>query len=127
MFITPAYAQAAGGGFGQDYSFLVMIVLMLGVMYLFILRPQQKKMKEHRALISAIKRGDQVITSGGLIGTVARVRSDTEVDLEIAEGVRVRVVRGTITEVLAKTGHLSKTAANADDEETDAADTSSKN
>jgi preprotein translocase subunit YajC len=112
---------------GQDYSFLIMIVLMLAVMYLFILRPQQKKMKEHRALVSGIKRGDQVITSGGLIGTVARVRSDTEVDLEIAEGVRVRVVRGTITEVLAKTGHLSKTAANADDEEADAGDTPSKN
>jgi preprotein translocase subunit YajC len=128
MWITPAYAQAAGGagGFG-DPSFLVMMVLMLAVMYFLLIRPQQKKAKDHRALIAAIKRGDQVVTSGGIIGTVARVRSDTEVDLEIAEGVRVRVVRATITEVLAKTGHLSKAAANEDDEEEDADASSKKN
>jgi preprotein translocase subunit YajC len=120
MWITPAYAQATGGAGGFEPSFLVMMVLMLAVMYFLLIRPQQKKAKEHRALIAAVKRGDQVVTSGGLIGTVARVRSDTEVDLEIAEGVRVRVVRGTITEVLAKTGRLSKTAANEDDEEEDA-------
>jgi preprotein translocase subunit YajC len=126
MFITPAYAQAAGGMGGADnYSFLIMIVLMFAVMYFLMIRPQQKKAKAHRAMIAAVKRGDQVVTSGGIIGTVARVRSDTEVDLEIAEGVRVRVVRGTITDVLAKTGHLSKTAANEDDEAEDA-DASSK-
>ena len=117
MFISPAYAQDAGGAApGFDPMFLIMMGLMLAVMYFLMIRPQQKKVKEHKALISAIKRGDQVVTSGGIIGTVAKVRSDTEVDLEIAEGVRVRVVRGTITEVLAKTGHLSKTVA-ADEEE----------
>lgn len=126
MFISPAYAQAAGGAAGgPDYGLLIAMVGMVAVMYFLMIRPQQKKAKEHRALVAAIKRGDQVVTSGGIIGTVAKVRSDTEVELEIAEGVRVRVVRGTITDVLAKTGHLSKTAAADEDEE--AADSSSKN
>lgn len=128
MFITPAYAQAAGGAAGgPDYMLLIAMVGMVAVMYFLMIRPQQKKAKEHKALVAAIKRGDQVVTSGGIIGTVARVRSDTEVDLEIAEGVRVRVVRGTITDVLAKTGHLSKTAAANEDEDEEAADTPSKN
>lgn len=130
MWITPAYAQDAGGGVGgPDMGLLLAMVGMVAVMYIFMIRPQQKKAKQHRAMIAAIKRGDQVITSGGVIGTVARVRSDTEVDLEIAEGVRVRVVRGMITEVLAKTGHLSKTAAANEDEEEEeeAADSSKKN
>jgi preprotein translocase subunit YajC len=126
MFISPAYAQAAGGAApGFDPMFLIMMGLMLAVMYFLMIRPQQKKVKEHKALIAAIKRGDQVVTSGGIIGTVAKVRSDTEVDLEIAEGVRVRVVRGTITEVLAKTGHLSKTVA-ADEDEEEAAESTAK-
>ena len=126
MFISPAYAQAAGGAVpGLDPTFLIMMGLMLAVMYFLMIRPQQKKVKEHKALIASIKRGDQVVTSGGIIGTVAKVRSDTEIDLEIAAGVRVRVVRGTITEVLAKTGHLSKTAA-ADEDEEEAAEPAAK-
>lgn len=126
MFISPAYAQAAGGAApGFDPMFLIMMGLMLAVMYFLMIRPQQKKVKEHKALIAAIKRGDQVVTSGGIIGTVAKVRSDTEIDLEIAEGVRVRVVRGMITEVLAKTGHLSKTVA-ADEDEEEAAEPAAK-
>jgi preprotein translocase subunit YajC len=126
MFISPAYAQAAGGAApGFDPMFLIMMGLMLAVMYFLMIRPQQKKVKEHKALIAAIKRGDQVVTSGGIIGTVAKVRSDTEIDLEIAEGVRVRVVRGMITEVLAKTGHLSKTVA-ADEDEEEAAESTAK-
>lgn len=126
MFISPAYAQAAGGAAGgPDYGLLIAMVGMVAVMYFLMIRPQQKKAKQHKALVAAVKRGDQVVTSGGIIGTVAKVRSDTEVELEIAEGVRVRVVRGTITDVLAKTGHLSKTAAADEDEE--AADSSSKN
>ena len=126
MFISPAYAQAAGGAApGFDPMFLIMMGLMLAVMYFLMIRPQQKKVKEHKALIAAIKRGDQVVTSGGIIGTVAKVRSDTEIDLEISEGVRVRVVRGMITEVLAKTGHLSKTVA-ADEDEEEAAESTAK-
>jgi preprotein translocase subunit YajC len=120
------YAQAASpGAFDYLNSLIIPTMLIIGIMYFLMIRPQQKKVKEHKALIAAIKRGDQVVTSGGIIGTVAKVRSDTEIDLEIAEGVRVRVVRGMITEVLAKTGHLSKTVA-ADQDEEEAAESTAK-
>jgi preprotein translocase subunit YajC len=100
MFITEAYAQAgpaAGGG-----SFLVQLlpfIMILGIMYFLIIRPQQKKLKDHRDMIAAIKRGDTVVTAGGIVGKVTKVVGDTELLVELAEGVRVRVVRGTISEV----------------------------
>lgn len=100
MFITEAYAQAgpaAGGG-----SFLVQLlpfIMILGIMYFLIIRPQQKKLKDHRDMISAIKRGDTVVTAGGIVGKVTKVVGDAELLVELAEGVRVRVVRGTISEV----------------------------
>jgi preprotein translocase subunit YajC len=100
MFITEAYAQAgpaAGGG-----SFLVQLlpfIMILGIMYFLIIRPQQKKLKDHRDMISAIKRGDTVVTAGGIVGKVTKVIGDAELLVELAEGVRVRVVRGTISEV----------------------------
>lgn len=100
MFITEAYAQAgpaAGGG-----SFLVQLlpfIMILGIMYFLIIRPQQKKLKDHRDMISAIKRGDTVVTGGGIVGKVTKVIGDAELMVELAEGVRVRVVRGTISEV----------------------------
>jgi preprotein translocase subunit YajC len=123
MFISPAYAQAAGTGApGFDPMFLVMMGLMLAVMYFLMIRPQQKKVKEHKALIAAIKRGDQGDAGASSHGCKRR---HTEIDLEIADGVRVRVVRGMITEVLAKTGHLSKTVA-ADEDEEEAAESTAK-
>lgn len=102
MFISPAYAQAAGAGGGPDFSFLIMMVLLFMVFYFLLIRPQQKKVKQHKAMVDALKRGDKVITQGGLYGTISKVVSDGEVQVEIAEGVRVRVVKGTISEVLAK-------------------------
>ena len=106
MLFSTAYAQAAGatggGGFGGIEQ-LFLIVPIIAVFYFFMIRPQQKKMKDHRALIAAVRRGDRVVTGGGLIGLVTKVISDGEVQIEIAEGVRVRVVRNTITEVLSKT------------------------
>jgi preprotein translocase subunit YajC len=100
MFITEAYAQAAPGAGGN--SFLVQMlpfVMILLIMYFLIIRPQQKRMKDHRELIGSVKRNDTIVTSGGLIGKVARVVGDDELLVELAEGVRVRVVRATITEV----------------------------
>jgi len=100
MFITEAYAQAAPGAGGG--SFLVQMLpfaMILLIMYFLILRPQQKRMKDHREMIASIKRNDTVVTSGGLIGKVIRIISDDELLVELAEGVRVRVVRSTITEV----------------------------
>jgi len=102
MFITPAFAQSAGGT-ASLFSSLVPFVLIFGIMWVLLIRPQQKKAKEHRAMIEAVRRGDQVITAGGLIGKVAKVKEDGEVEIEIAEGVKVRVVRATITNVLSKT------------------------
>jgi preprotein translocase subunit YajC len=103
MFITPAYAQAAGDtGTVGLLSSLVPFVLIFVIMWFMLIRPQQKKMKEHRAMVEGLRRGDQVITAGGLIGKVAKVKDDGEIDVEIAEGIKVRVVRSTITGVLSK-------------------------
>ena len=102
MFISPAYAQAAPGGGGADFSFLIMMVLLFAVFYFLLIRPQQKKMKTHKAMVEALKRGDKVVTQGGIYGTVTKVVSDAELQVEIAEGVRIRVVKGTISEVLSK-------------------------
>ncbi len=102
MFATPAYAQAAGGAGGAFASFIPLI-LIFGIMYLLLIRPQQKKMKEHKAMIEALRRGDQIVTQGGIIGKVTKVKEDGEVEVEIADGVRVRVVKATISQVLSKT------------------------
>ena len=104
MFATPAFAQAAGGGGGAAGGLvsLVPILLIFVIMYLLMIRPQQKKMKAHKAMVEALRRGDQVVTSGGLIGKVVKV-SDNEVEVEVAPNVKVRVVRGTIGQVISKT------------------------
>jgi len=102
MLISPAYAQAAGAGGGADFSFLIMMVLLFMVFYFLLIRPQQKKMKTHKAMVQNLKRSDKVVTQGGIYGTVTKVMSETELQVEIAEGVRIRVVKGTISEVLSK-------------------------
>lgn len=79
------------------------LILIFAIMWFLLIRPQQKKMKEHQAMVAALRRGDQVITQGGLIGKVSKVKDDGELEVEIAEGVKVRVVRGTISQVLNKT------------------------
>ena len=102
MFTSPAYAQAAGGGLGGIGGFIPLI-LIFGIMYFLMIRPQQKKMKEHRAMVDALRKGDQVVTAGGLIGKVSKVKDDNEVEVELATGVKVRVVQSTIQSVLNKT------------------------
>ena len=103
MWISPAYAQAAGGGIGEMLPTMAPLVLIFVVFYFLLIRPQQQKMKQHRSMLSALRRNDRVLTGGGIVGTVTKVVSDTEVIVEIAEGVRVRVARGTIAEVLSRT------------------------
>ena len=104
MFITPAYAQAAGAGAPDPFMQFLPFVLVLAIMYFFLIRPQQKRAKEHRAMLAALRRGDQVVTAGGLLGKVAHVAADgDEVDVEIAQGVKVKVIKATITTVLSKT------------------------
>lgn len=105
LFFTPAYAQTAGGGGGPDLiGFFVPLILIFGIMYFLIIRPQQKRMKEHQSMLEALRRGDEVVTAGGLLGKVTRVKEgDEEVEVEISEGVRVRVLKATISAVLSKT------------------------
>ena len=104
MFATPAFAQAAGGAAGAAGGLIsfVPILLIFAIMYFLMIRPQQKKVKEHRAMVEAVRRGDQVITSGGLIGKVVKV-ADTEVEVELAPNVKVRVVKSTLSQVVSKT------------------------
>ena len=103
MFVTPAYAQAAGGAGGAAglASFLPLI-LIFAIMYFLMIRPQQKRMKEHRAMVEALKKGDEVVTQGGLVGQVTAVR-DNELEVEIAPGVKVRVIRSTVTGLVNRT------------------------
>ena len=82
-------------------SLLVPTILIIGIMYFLMIRPQQKRMKEHRELIAGIRRGDTVVTSGGIIGKVAKV-DENEVQVEVAEGVKIKIVRSTVSEVRGK-------------------------
>jgi len=81
----------------------VPLILIFGIMYFLLIRPQQQKLKEHTAMVNALRRGDQVVTQGGLIGKVTKVKDDNEVEVEIADGVKVRVVQATIAQVISKT------------------------
>jgi preprotein translocase subunit YajC len=100
FFITPAFAQAAPAAGGGNFLIQLMpFVMILGIMYFLIIRPQQNRLKEHRNMIASVKRGDTVVTSGGIVGKVTRLIGDNELQVEIAEGVRVRVVRSTVSEV----------------------------
>ena len=103
MFISPAYAQAAGGLGGGGFEALLPLVLIFVVFYFLLIRPQQKKAKQHREMLAAIRRGDKVVTNGGILGTVTKVVDESELMVEIAEGIRVRVQRGMIAGVRSKT------------------------
>jgi preprotein translocase subunit YajC len=102
MFITEAFAQT--GGAGSSTSMIIQflpIILIFVIMYFLILRPQRQKARLHQEMVANLRRGDTVVTTGGLIGKVAKVE-DSELQVELAEGVRVRVVRGMVAEVRAK-------------------------
>jgi len=88
----------------EGLASLIPLILIFAIMYFLLIRPQQKKLKDHQAMVSALRRGDQIITAGGLIGKVTKVKDgENEVEVEIATGVSVRVVRSTITNVVNKT------------------------
>jgi preprotein translocase subunit YajC len=105
MLISTAYAQGVGGLLDQSAMIQFLpLVLIFVVFYFLLIRPQQKKQKDHRSMLDALRRGDRVVTGGGIIGTVNRVTPGTDdVEVDIAQNVRVRVLRSTITTVLAKT------------------------
>lgn len=105
MLITPAFAQAAGApAFGGTDMLMQLapFVLIFAIMYFLIIRPQRQRQKAHQEMIKNVRRGDTVITSGGLIGKVTKVVDDNEVEVQLAEAVRVRVLRSAIGEVRAK-------------------------
>lgn len=107
MLISPAYAQAAGAppGGGDPFiaQFLLIGVLFL-ILYFTLIRPQQKRLKEHREMITAVRRGDKVVTGGGIIGKVMKApEGDDEIEIEIADNVRVKILRATLSAVLVKT------------------------
>ena len=103
MFVTPAYAQAAAGGAGSAAAQFLPIILIFAIVYFLMIRPQQKRIKEHKAMVEALRRGDMIVTQGGLIGKVVKVKEDNEIEVELAEGVKVRVVKSTVSQVLSKT------------------------
>lgn len=130
MFITEAYAQGAPAAGGGDFLIqLLPFAMILLIMYFLIIRPQQKRLKEHREMISAIKRNDTVVTSGGLIGKVTKVVNDGELMVELADGVRVRAVRSTIAEVRTRAEVREAESRNRkarEDDEDDDVETSSE-
>jgi preprotein translocase subunit YajC len=102
MFVTPAFAQGAPGAGGAIASF-VPLILIFAIMYFLLIRPQQKRAKDHARMVQAVRRGDQVVTQGGIVGKVTKVKDDGEIEVEIAEGVKVRVIRSTLASVVSKT------------------------
>ncbi len=114
MLITPAYAQFGSLGAGGANSMIVQfmpLILIIVIMYFLILRPQQRKVKEHREMVKALRRGDTVVTNGGLVGKVTKVVDDNHVEIEIADGVRVRHLRASISEVRAKSEPVKEESA----------------
>ena len=104
MFITEAFAQGAGGGApGGILNSLLLFVPLIAIMYFLIWRPQQKMRKQHQEMISSLRRGDVVVTAGGIIGKITKVTDDTDVQVEISDGVKVMVSRNLITDVRSKT------------------------
>ena len=120
MLISPAYAQAASDGMSSIINFAPLVLIFV-VFYFMMIRPQQQRQKQHKTMLEALRRGDKVVTAGGIIGTVAKVVSDTEVALDIAENVRVRVVRSTISQVLAKPEPAVKTKETKETKELESA------
>ena len=106
MFVTPAFAQAAGATPGVGTADLLMqfapILLLVVIFWLLIFRPQQKRMKAHQAMLQAIIRGDTVVTSGGLVGKVTKAVDGEDLEVEIAQGTRVKIARSGVTDVRSK-------------------------
>lgn len=109
MFISPAHAQSSlgslFGGAGGDGGMLMSLlpfVLIFVIMYFLILRPQQKRVKSHQEMVKNVRRGDTVVTNGGLIGKVTKVIDDDQIEIEVAEDVRIRQMRQMVSDVRAK-------------------------
>jgi len=113
MFITPAFAQGTSSAFGDGglITSLLPFVLIFVIMYFLILRPQQKRVKTHQEMVKNVRRGDTVITNGGLVGRVTKVIDDAEIEIELSDEVRVRQMRSMIADVRAKGEPVKEGAA----------------
>ena len=105
MFVTPAYAQAAeeAGGSTSFLTSMFPLILIFVIFYFLLIRPQQKRAKAHKLTVSNLRRGDQVVTAGGVMAKVTKVIDDNEIEVEISQGVKVKLVRSTISSVVSKT------------------------
>ena len=115
MWITPAYAQAAsGGGAGglEQYFQFFPFVAIIAIMYMLLIRPQQKRVKQHAEMVKNLRKGDSVVTSGGTVGRVTKLVDDEQIEIEIAQNVRVRQMRSMVSEVRAKGEPAGSDAAN---------------
>lgn len=99
MLITPAYAQTGGGA--GDFSFFIPLILMFVIMYFLIIRPQQQRVKKHKEMVENVRRGDSVVTGGGIIGKAVKV-NENDLEVEVAQGVRIKVLKNSLSEVQAK-------------------------
>jgi preprotein translocase subunit YajC len=116
MFIAEAWAQAGAGG-GSDFLVqLFPLVLIFVVFYFLLIRPQQSKVRQQKEMLAGVKRGDRVVTGGGIIGLVTKVISDSELQVELADGVRVRVIKQTITDILTR-GESVRGAKDSEEDE----------
>ncbi len=100
MLISPAFAQQGITGGGDMFTSLLPFIVIFVIFYMLLIRPQQKKAKQHKEMLSGIKRGDRIVTGGGIIGRVSRVEGDSELIVEIAPDLRVRVMRATVGELV---------------------------
>jgi preprotein translocase subunit YajC len=114
MFISEAYAQAAGAGGSMDglLSNIAPLILIFVVFYFLLIRPQQRRAREHREMLASVRRGDQVVTGGGFLGKVTKVLNDNEIEIELAEGMRVRALKGTLQNIVTRGEPTAKEAAN---------------
>ena len=104
MLVSPAFAQAAAAPAGGVLnSMLIPMILVFGIMWFFLIRPQQKKLKDDEKMRNALRRGDKVLTTGGIVGKVTKVKDDGEIEVEIAPNVKIHVVKGAVTNVMSKT------------------------
>lgn len=124
MFITQAFAQdaapAAAGGMGSSFEMLLLFAPLMVIWYFLLIRPQRNQLKKREATLSSIRRGDQVVLGGGLIGKVTKVIDDKELEVEIADGVKVKALRSLIAEVRVKGEPVKGDVAKTDGAKTDA-------
>jgi preprotein translocase subunit YajC len=102
MFISPAFAQAPGGGGSDMLVSLLPFILIFVIMYFLILRPQQRRVKQHQEMVKNVRRGDTVVTSGGLVAKVTKVLDDDKIEIELADGIRAVQMRQMVSDVRAK-------------------------